>query len=100
MGGLMARGFAQQADFNGTDNFMKGYIHRLITIGTPHFGGQLAEILYNHRDNWYCFDPNNRTAVVFPVICQFDFPNFEFMPLKTIFANKYNLSIDKGGIEA
>jgi pimeloyl-ACP methyl ester carboxylesterase len=36
MGGLMARGFVQQSDYLKQDNFMKGSIHRLITIGTPH----------------------------------------------------------------
>jgi pimeloyl-ACP methyl ester carboxylesterase len=41
MGGLMARGFVQQPDYKLSDNFMKGSIHRLITIGTPHFGGPL-----------------------------------------------------------
>jgi hypothetical protein len=39
MGGLMARGFVQQPDYKGKENYMKGSIHRLITIGTPHFGG-------------------------------------------------------------
>ena len=42
MGGLIARGFVQQPDYKNPSNFMKGYIHRLITIGTPHYGGQLA----------------------------------------------------------
>jgi triacylglycerol esterase/lipase EstA (alpha/beta hydrolase family) len=42
MGGLMARGFVQQSDYLKQDNFMKGSIHRLITIGTPHFGGPLS----------------------------------------------------------
>ena len=38
MGGLMARGFTQQSDYKNENNSMNGYIHRLITIGTPHFG--------------------------------------------------------------
>ena len=54
MGGLMARGFVQQPDYKEQDNFMKGSIHRLITIGTPHFGGHLSKFLYDHRDDWYC----------------------------------------------
>ncbi|HEX5186951.1 MAG TPA: hypothetical protein VFV86_08685 [Nitrososphaeraceae archaeon] len=56
MGGLMARGFTQQSDYKNDDNNMKGYIHRLITIGTPHFGAQLAGILYDHRDKKYCHE--------------------------------------------
>ena len=58
MGGLMARGFVQQSDYLKQDNFMKGSIHRLITIGTPHLGGPLSKFLYDHRDDWYCFDEN------------------------------------------
>ena len=55
IGGLMARGFTQQLDYKNENNSMKGYIHRLITIGTPHFGAQLAKILYDNRNNYYCY---------------------------------------------
>ena len=55
MGGLMARGFVQQPDYENKSNYMKGSIHRLVTIGTPHFGAHLSEILYEHRNDWYCF---------------------------------------------
>jgi hypothetical protein len=58
MGGLMARGFVQQSDYKRKENYMKGSIHRLITIGTPHFGGPLSKFLYDHRDDQYCFDEN------------------------------------------
>ncbi len=54
MGGLMARGLVQQPDYKTPQNFMKGSIHRLITIGTPHFGGDLSRILFEHRDQKYC----------------------------------------------
>jgi pimeloyl-ACP methyl ester carboxylesterase len=60
MGGLMARGFVQQSDYLKQDNFMKGSIHRLITIGTPHLGGPLSKFLYDHRDDRYCFDENGK----------------------------------------
>jgi triacylglycerol esterase/lipase EstA (alpha/beta hydrolase family) len=60
MGGLMARGFVQQHDYKRTENYMKGSIHRLITIGTPHFGGPLSRFLYDHRDDRYCFDKNGK----------------------------------------
>lgn len=33
---------------------MKGYIHRLITIGTPQFGVPLEKTLYDNRNNTYC----------------------------------------------
>lgn len=106
MGGLMARGFTQQPDYKNKTNFMEGSIHRLLTIGTPHFGAHLAKILYDHRDDWYCFDPTIKPfkpttkAVIFPIGCQFDLDNFEFMQLKTIYANKFLSPIDKGGVEA
>jgi PGAP1-like protein len=108
MGGLMARGFVQQPDYQNETNFMKGSIHRLITIGTPHFGGHLSKILYDHRNNWYCFDPSantydpNTKTIIFPMGCQFDSDDFEFLQLKTIYADKFPFStpIDKGGVEA
>jgi pimeloyl-ACP methyl ester carboxylesterase len=58
MGGLMARGFVQQSDYKRKENYMKGSIHRLITIGTPHLGGPLSKFLYDHHDDRYCFDEN------------------------------------------
>ena len=62
MGGLMARGFVQQPDYKGKENYMKGSIHRLITIGTPHFGGPLSKFLYDCRDYWYCVCGINLSA--------------------------------------
>lgn len=92
MGGLMARGFVQQHDYKRKENYMKGSIHRLITIGTPHFGGPLSKFLYDRRDYWYFFDGINitraRTCKVEP------------KKLRTIYADNFSLPIDKGGIEA
>jgi hypothetical protein len=99
MGGLMARGYTQQQYYKNPHNCMKEYIHRLITIDTPHFGGQLAGPLYNHRDYWYCFDPTTNITL-FPAGCQFTLGKFDFMPLKTICASKYHIPLDKGGVEA
>lgn len=99
MGGLTARGFVQQPDYNNTANYMKGYIHRLIIIGTPHFGGQLAGPLYNHRNDWYCYNPDTK-AIIFPAGCQFDHKDFELIQLKTIYENKLHAPIDAGGVEA
>jgi pimeloyl-ACP methyl ester carboxylesterase len=91
MGGLMARGFVQQPDYKGKENYMKGSIHRLITIGTPHSGGHLSKILYDHRDDWYCLDGIQitpaRTCKVEP------------KKLRTIYAD-FKTPIDKGAVEA
>ncbi len=94
MGGLMARGFIQQSDYKNPNNFMQGYIHHLITIGTPHYGGHLASILINHQNDKYCvsfFPP----FVFNPLTC-----GFLAEPLKTIFASSFSLPITDGGIEA
>ena len=92
MGGLMARGFVQQPDYKGKENYMKGSLHRLITIGTPHFGGPLSKFLYDRRDYWYCLDDIKIT----PAQTCINEPK----KLRTIYADNYNLPIDKGGIEA
>jgi pimeloyl-ACP methyl ester carboxylesterase len=92
MGGLMARGFVQQPDYKGKENYMKGSIHRLITIGTPHFGGPLSKFLYDRRDYWYFFDGINPTT---SRTCK-----VEPKKLRTIYSDNFNCPIDKGGIEA
>lgn len=98
MGGLIARGLVQQPDYNSSTNYMKGYIHRL-TIGTPHFGGQLAGPFYSHRNDWYYYAPATK-AIIFPTGCQFDPMDFELMQLKTIYKNELHAPIDAGGVEA
>src|SRR6476646_6419594 len=70
MGGLMARGFAQQSDYKDPNNFMQGYIHHLITIGTPHYGGDLARILIDLQNDDYCV-PQNSKIVLNPLECGF-----------------------------
>ena len=52
MGGLIARGLCQQNGYKAKENYMKGQIRRLITIGIPHFGAGLSGILYRQKDNW------------------------------------------------
>jgi pimeloyl-ACP methyl ester carboxylesterase len=89
MGGLMARGFVQQSDYLKQDNFMKGSIHRLITIGTPHLGGPLSKILYDHRDHVYCVTNGILQPNVDCRGSQFD--------LKTIF-RQLGSPIDEGGV--
>jgi pimeloyl-ACP methyl ester carboxylesterase len=92
MGGLMARGFVQQPDYKGKESYMKGSIHRLITIGTPHFGGPLSRFVRDHNDDWYFLDGIKlnrcRTGKVEP------------KKLRTIYSDIFNYPIDKGAIEA
>jgi pimeloyl-ACP methyl ester carboxylesterase len=92
MGGLMARGFVQQPDYKRKENYMKGSIHRLITIGTPHFGGPLSKFLHEHRNDWYCTDGIQITPAL---TCK-----VEPKKLRTIYADNFDSCIDKGGIEA
>jgi pimeloyl-ACP methyl ester carboxylesterase len=92
MGGLMARGFVQQPDYKEQDNFMKGSIHRLITIGTPHFGGPLSKFLYDHRDDWYCFF-KDKTGISRAERCN------EPIQLETFYENS-NTPIVQGGIKS
>jgi hypothetical protein len=91
MGGLMARGFVQQPDYNLTDNYMKGAIHRLITIGTPHHGGHMARFIYNHTEDLYCLIG---VSIKSPLVCS------EPKPLKTIYRENFSTPIDQGGIES
>jgi pimeloyl-ACP methyl ester carboxylesterase len=92
MGGLMARGFVQQPDYKRKENYMKGSIHRLITIGTPHFGGPLSKFLYDRRDYWYFFDGIHITRAR---TCK-----IEPKKLRTIYSDDFKFPIDKGAIEA
>lgn len=50
LGGLMSRSFSQQPEFVTKSNYYKGYIHKLITIGTPHRGSPLGPVLWQDRD--------------------------------------------------
>lgn len=95
MGGLMARGFVQQDDYKSPQNYMEGYVHRLITIGTPHFGAQLAKILFDHRDDCYYYNSQIITSEGACLII----PTFEPLPLKTIY-QVAGLPIDQGGVQA
>ena len=97
MGGLMARGFVQQPDYIKQDNFMKGSIHRLITLGTPHFGGNLSKILDHYSDHLYCrigleIKPPTQN-------CEAQLGG-QLEDLKTIFNNTYKVPIDQGGVKA
>jgi hypothetical protein len=69
---------------------MKGSIHRLITIGTPHFGGPLSKFLHDHRDDRYCFDENGK---ILAEKC------YAPIQLESFYENR-NIPIDQGGIES
>jgi pimeloyl-ACP methyl ester carboxylesterase len=47
MGGTVARTLINLPRFVGWDNYGAGFIHKLITIGTPHFGSPLASDMLN-----------------------------------------------------
>ncbi|MEO8768814.1 MAG: alpha/beta fold hydrolase [Ferruginibacter sp.] len=51
LGGLMTRSFSQWTSQNIVkENYYHGYIHKLITLGTPHFGSPLGPLLYNSAE--------------------------------------------------
>ncbi len=45
MGGLLTRLYADSSDFKRPDNLNSGDVHRLITLDTPHFGSNFANLL-------------------------------------------------------
>ena len=51
MGGLVSRGRVALPDYRRLDNLMTGDFHKLITFGTPHFGTELADWLWSHKDD-------------------------------------------------
>jgi hypothetical protein len=52
LGGLMTRSFSQWENVNlSKRNFKEGYVHKLITLGTPHFGSPLGPLLYNMNES-------------------------------------------------
>jgi pimeloyl-ACP methyl ester carboxylesterase len=98
MGGLIIRGFTQQHYSKNMTNYMKGYIHRLITIGTPHFGAPLAKLLDHHHDDTYC--PSFIPTVV-PKLYEFLlYPSSDTKNCQHPQKLKDILPIDQGGIQA
>ncbi len=52
MGGVLTRLYAGSANFQRPDNLNSGDVHRLITLDTPHFGSNFANLLVAlHRVN-------------------------------------------------
>lgn len=55
MGGLIARMLPVfSSSFLRDDNFLQGDVHKLINIGTPHFGSELAERLRTKKNRSVC----------------------------------------------
>ncbi len=44
MGGLLTRQYLKTPNYRNKHNFNQGYVRRLITIGTPHLGSELANL--------------------------------------------------------
>ena len=103
MGGLIARGLCQQNGYKAKENYMKGQIHRLITIGSPHFGGGLAGILYRLKDNWYSYKPDGTFMTFMETAALWNSygidPNYRSSQLKDIYS-KWGTPIDKGAVES
>lgn len=51
LGGLMTRSWSQQPGFLSKENYKKGFIHKLITIGTPHRGSPFGPELWASQNN-------------------------------------------------
>jgi pimeloyl-ACP methyl ester carboxylesterase len=97
MGGLIARGLCQHNDYKAKENYMKGQIRRLITIGTPHFGAGLAGTLYRQKDNWYSNKDNKDT------LWNSNYGEdsaYRSLQLKDIYSKVYGTPIDKGAVES
>ena len=98
MGGLIARGLCQQNGYNAKENYMKGQIRRLITIGSPHFGAGLAGILYRLKDNWYSYD-EPFIALWNSIYENEKDSKYKRLQLKNIYSKKKS-SLDKGAVES
>lgn len=45
LGGLVSRALVKRPFYSNTFNYAKGYVHKLITLDTPHLGSELATAL-------------------------------------------------------
>lgn len=64
LGGLMTRSFTQTPDNKVAANFSQGYVHKLITLGTPHLGSPLGPFLYDRRNNFIWVVPLVTNAIL------------------------------------
>lgn len=99
MGGLIARGLCQQNGYKAKENYMKGQIRRLITIGTPHFGAGLSGILFQQKDNWYSYKQlENKDAFIALWNSNYEkVSGYGRLQLKDIY---FKTPIDKGAVES
>lgn len=51
LGGLMTRHLVLVSDFLGSSSLMKGYIHKVITLDSPHLGSPLAGLLLSSANS-------------------------------------------------
>ena len=51
MGGLVARNYASQKNYDSLRNRMQGQLHAIVTLNTPEIGSQLAPALIKKRNN-------------------------------------------------
>jgi hypothetical protein len=101
MGGLIARGLCQQNGYKAIENYMKGQIRRLITIGTPHFGAGLSGRLFGQRDNWYSYKQQDN-IVTFTALWNSNYDkdsDYKTLQLKHIYSFLAT-RIDEGAVEA
>ncbi|HYF98490.1 MAG TPA: alpha/beta fold hydrolase [Candidatus Saccharimonadales bacterium] len=99
MGGLIARGLCQQNGYKAKENYMKGQIRRLITIGTPHFGAGLSGRLFRQKDNWYSYKQQDNKDP-FTALWNSNYAkdsDYKTLQLKDIYSFT---PIDKGAIES
>jgi pimeloyl-ACP methyl ester carboxylesterase len=66
LGGLMTRSLSQEPTFNSRENYFKGSIHRLITLGTPHKGSPLGPELLKNRTTLVYKKPNSGSVESIP----------------------------------
>lgn len=67
LGGLQTRGLIAQPDayYKVLSTYYQGYIHRLITIATPHSGTRMGTFLYEHKDDLVWLGPQAVTLDYF-----------------------------------
>jgi pimeloyl-ACP methyl ester carboxylesterase len=88
LGGLMTRSLMQNTNYVVAENFFEGFVHRFITIGTPHFGSPLGPLLWKNRINktWAYIGLNGswKEQELGDFVAAFNFPigssHFDFDP--------------------
>jgi uncharacterized protein (TIGR03437 family) len=79
MGGLVARSRVASSfnPYRRLENCLQGDFHKIITVGTPHFGSNLADWLVEHRNDRIFFVATIQSTLsklgfpIGPAICEF-----------------------------